>query len=103
MMPEIEQFMPSLREAAWEAALTTGALRLLDYDIAARLSETYLTQRMTMARVALLEDRVLDIGSFDPANREHMIRVHEALVRSLAGQEEHLIQVYVNTLESLEL
>ncbi|MES2604316.1 MAG: hypothetical protein V4603_05225, partial [Pseudomonadota bacterium] len=35
---------PSLRRGAWDAAVSTGALRLLDYKVVAGLSEVYAAQ-----------------------------------------------------------
>src|SRR5687767_15809919 len=39
--PGIRQNVPFLRRAAWDTASSTGALRLIDYDLAAALSEIY--------------------------------------------------------------
>lgn len=48
LMPEGGLNTPPMREAARETAVSTGALRLLEYDIAAQLSDTYLVQRSTL-------------------------------------------------------
>jgi hypothetical protein len=39
--PKIRTNVPLFRRAAWDTALSTGALRLMDYDLAAGLSEIY--------------------------------------------------------------
>ena len=38
---KIENPFPTLRRVAWDTAVSTGALRLIDYDVAAALSEIY--------------------------------------------------------------
>lgn len=39
--PQAETDTPLVRRAAWDAAVTSGALRLIDYDLIASLSEIY--------------------------------------------------------------
>lgn len=93
---------PPLRDAAWETASSTGALRLLDYETAALLSETYLVQRSTIQQtISLLADRFLSPANFDPASREAMIRTHRMLLVELTGQETYLIATYRRALQRL--
>lgn len=102
LLPEGGLDVPPLREAAWETAVSTGALRLLEYDLAARLSETYLIQRSTvMPTIQRLADRFSDTSNFDPAVRERVLRVHHRLITDLAGQEAYLIETYRGTLKLL--
>jgi len=102
LMPEGGIDTPPLREAAWETAMSTGALRLLDYEIAASLSETYFIQRSTLLpTIRLLSDRFLATENFDPAARDQMIIVHQMMLTELAGQESYLIDVFRNSLERL--
>ena len=101
-MPEGGLDAPRLREAAWEAAVSTGALRLLDYDDAARLSETYFVQRSTiMPTIKLLSERFSDLPNFDPESRTIMLRVHQMMLNELTGQERYLMDIYRKSLESL--
>src|SRR5262245_45871308 len=101
-MPQGGLDTPPLGEAAWEVATSTGALRLLDYNVAAQLSETYLVQRSTVQpTLRLLTDRVAAPGTFDPASRETMVRAHQMLITELAGQEAFLIDTYRTTLKVL--
>jgi hypothetical protein len=82
--------------------MSTGALRLLDYEIAASLSETYFIQRSTLLpTIRLLSDRFLATENFDPAARDQMIIVHQMMLTELAGQESYLIDVFRNSLERL--
>jgi hypothetical protein len=91
-----------LRDVAWETAQTTGALRLLDYETAAQLSETYLIQRAAIQHTMLrLADRFLSPENYDPARRGPMVRAHRMMFVELAGQESYLIGVYRRALARL--
>jgi hypothetical protein len=64
--------MPTLRRAAWDTALSTGALRLIDYDLAAGLSEIYQMQDLYKANL-----EKMGVGSsdwFDPKSRDATLR-----------------------------
>jgi len=103
LMPEGGLDNGPLRDAAWETALSTGALRLLDYEDAALLSETYLGQRMatghTLQRIV---DRFYMPENFDPALRRAMLQTHGMLFVELSGQESYLIDVYREALRRLD-
>ena len=91
-----------MRDVAWATAETTGALRLLDYETAALLSETYLIQRTAIQQtLARLSDRFMDPDNFDPARREPMVRTHQMLFVELSGQESYLIDIYRKALARL--
>ncbi len=66
---------PSLRRGAWDAALSTGALKLIDYDLVATLSEIYQRQELLSSTV---ENRMGASGlssiAFDPASRMVSVR-----------------------------
>jgi hypothetical protein len=99
LMPEGGLDTGPLLDAAWETALSTGALRLLDYEQAALLSETYLVQRMAIGQtVQRLADRHLMPQNFEPALRRPMLQTHSMLFIELSGQESYLIDVYRKTL-----
>lgn len=102
-MPEGGLDTPPLKEAAWETAMSTGALSLLEYKLAATLSETYLVQRSTLApTLSLLRDRFAAPANYEPAQREAMLRVHQIVLTELAGQEAYLIDIYRNALAQLD-
>lgn len=95
--------VPPLADAAWETATSTGALRLLGYERAARLSETYQIQRGQLLQTLLrLEDRVSAPEDFAPASREAMLRAHALLFSEVEGEERYLIDVYRTTLRQLD-
>jgi hypothetical protein len=91
-----------LRDAAWETAVSTGALRLLDYERASSLSEVYLVQRSALGQtMRLLSDRFLMPQNFDPAARETMLQTHRMLMIELAGQESYLLELYARALRTM--
>ena len=101
-MPDSGMDTEPLREVAWETAQTTGALRLLDYETAARLSETYLLQRAALQpTLQRLSDRFLAPDNFDATRRGAMLRTHRMMLVELSGQEAYLITVYRRALKAL--
>lgn len=90
-------------EAAWQTAVSTGALRLLDYETVSVVSRIYLGQRDAVGRTS---ERIADLafgGSmFDPAENVQAIQAFLALMRELASQEAHLMEEYREGLRRLE-
>lgn len=103
LMPEGGLDNAPLRDAAWETALSTGALRLLDYEPAALLSETYLVQRRAIEQtVQTMAARFLMPENFQPALRRPMLQTHGMIFVELSGQESYLIDVYRQALRRLD-
>jgi hypothetical protein len=101
-MPAEGISVPSLSNAAWEAATSTGALRFIGYDRAARVSRTYAVQRSSIGAMGQrVEDRLSDPRNFDPAARQHMLRAQGLLFNELSGLEIYLIAEYRETLRAL--
>ncbi|MBC7895028.1 MAG: hypothetical protein H7066_06430 [Cytophagaceae bacterium] len=101
-MPEGGLDTQPLAAVAWETAEGTGALRLLDYETAALLSETYTVQSATLLpTLQRLSDRFLSPGNFDPAQRPQMVRTHRMLLVELSGQETYLMEIYRRALAAL--
>ena len=102
LMPREGLALAPLKEAAWETAQNTGALRLLDYRIASQLSETYVIQRSTMMQTQrLISERFLAPPNFDPAQQHTMLMTSYMLMVELSGQEAYLVEVYQKTLRQL--
>jgi hypothetical protein len=55
-----ETDVPVLRRAAWDAAVSSGALRFIDYDLLAGSAETYQRQDHMMGAMA----RILILSRF---------------------------------------
>lgn len=89
-------------EAAWQTALSTGALRLLDYETVSILSRIYLGQRDAVGRTSeRIADLAFDTRMFDAETGVEAIQVFLALLRELASQEAHLMNEYENGLRRL--
>jgi hypothetical protein len=83
--------VPLLRRAAWDTALSTGALRLIDYDLAAGLSEIYGMQDYAGATfIKLFSDPLF----FDPSGRSATIRLAQMTMQELTWAEETLLALY---------
>jgi hypothetical protein len=67
---------PVLRRSAWDAAVSGGALRLIDYDLAALLSEIYRLQEIASDNLNRLANGAFtQTSTFDPSAREASIRL----------------------------
>jgi hypothetical protein len=84
---------PVFRHAAWDTALSTGALRLLDYDLVAALSEVYQMQeqyRRNMENVG-----VSSTDWFDANAREASVRkLYMAMVELQYDEHQSLMPLY---------
>lgn len=89
--PEFRTNVPLLRRAAWDTALSTGALRLVDYDLAAGLSEIYGMQDYAGATFPKLFS---DPSFFDPAGRSATLRLAQTTMRELVFAEDTLVALY---------
>jgi hypothetical protein len=83
--------IPLLRRAAWDAALSTGALRLIDYELAAGLAEAYEMQAYAGENFAKLFS---DVSLFDPAARAGALRLVQITIGETAWAEETLLALY---------
>ena len=90
--------VPVLRRAAWDTALSTGALRLIDYDLAAGLSEIYGMQDYAGATFPKLFS---DPSFFDPTVRSATITLSQTIMRELVFAEETLLGLYEKHLPAI--
>jgi hypothetical protein len=95
LRPNTETVTMPLAEAAWQTAVSTGALRLLDYHTASMLSRIYLMQRDAVgSTVERLTSAVFDARMFDAAATLHSLPAVGALLSELAAQEASLMGEY---------
>jgi hypothetical protein len=91
-----------LRRAAWDAAVSSGALRLIDYDVAARLSDIYMVQDegygRTMQRVG---ESLFVPESFVPDRARELTQMFRRLLQELVGLETYMLEVYDEHLPAL--
>lgn len=67
---------PSLRRSAWDAAVAGGALRLVEYDVAATLTDVYGMQELATANLQRLASGPLTTPAiYDPASRAASVRL----------------------------
>jgi hypothetical protein len=90
---DIKTSFPIFRRAAWDTALSTGALRLVDYDLAAGLSEIY--QMQELFRGNLDKVGLSSTDWFDPASREAAVRkLYMAMVEVQYDERQLLLPLY---------
>jgi hypothetical protein len=90
---KMKSSFPLLRRAAWDTTLSTGALRLLDYDLVAALSEIY--QMQEMFRTNLDKVGVASTDWFDPTAREAAVRkLYMAMVELQYDERQLLLPLY---------
>ena len=81
-----------LNRGAWDAALSTGALRLVDYDVVARLSEIYQWQESLEAAVEKLP--YTTTAFFDPASRSAAVQQLAFQINAIELTEGFLLAAY---------
>ena len=86
---DIKTSVPLFRRAAWDTALSTGALRLLDYELVAGLSEIY--QMQELFRGNLEKVGVSSTDWFDPAARDAAVRKQYMAMVELQYDERQLL------------
>jgi hypothetical protein len=86
---------PFLRRSAWDAALSGGALRLIDYDVAASLADIYRVQEIATANVDRLATGPLSsTATFDPASLAASVRLLWLTVADIQSAEATLLDLY---------
>jgi len=86
---------PFLRRSAWDAALSGGALRLIDYEVAAALSEIYRLQEIATGNVdRLAKGGLSSTATFDPASRVASVRLLWLTLADIESAEGTLLDLY---------
>jgi predicted DNA-binding protein with PD1-like motif len=80
------------RRGAWDAALSTGALRLIDYDVSARLSQIYDWQSSLAKAIDALP--YSSTSFFDPASRRPAVEHVAFQLEAIALTEGFLLEAY---------
>jgi hypothetical protein len=94
--PAAKSPFPVLRRSAWDAAVSSGALRLIDYDVAAALSEIYRVQEIATTNVddRLARGALTSTATFDPANRAASVRLLWLTMLDIEAAETALVDLY---------
>jgi hypothetical protein len=91
-----------LRRSAWDAAVSGGALRLIDYGVATDLSEIYRVQEIATENVERLAKGPLSsAATFDPASRAPTVRLLWMTLLDIESAEEILLDLYTKHLPTI--
>ena len=86
---------PFLRRSAWDAAVSGGTLRLIDYDVAAALADVYRAQELATANVERLAAGALSsTTTYDPASRAASVRLLSLTLADIESAEALLLDLY---------
>jgi hypothetical protein len=85
-----------LRRSAWDTAVAGGALRLIDYDTVAALSETYRIQEIVTSNIdrRLAEGVLSSTATYDPASRAASLALLRFTLTDLVYAEQLLVGRY---------
>jgi hypothetical protein len=90
-----------LRHGAWDT-VASGALRLLDYELAARLAEIYGAQTTTYDSLGrMVTSALYTTAMFDSSVRAEAIQVGRHVIDEVAGNETYLKGLYEKHLPAL--
>ena len=86
---------PFLRRSAWDAALSSGALRLFDYTVTEALSEIYRVQEIATDNVERLANGpIASVDVFDPGRRDVSVRLLWLTLADIQSAEAILMDLY---------
>lgn len=92
-----------LKNAAWQMTVSTGALRLLDFEVGQAISEIYSTQMLlTDLHSRTVGAALWAPAAFDPAMRAVSTKLIWAVMSEVAGNEEALVGLYRRHLPLLQ-
>jgi hypothetical protein len=90
------------RQAAWDAAVSSGAFRLIDYDLAAIISDIYVSQdRVYGSLIERVTNAIYTTEMFDPAARSRALPVLRWVLIEMEGNERSLVELYEKYLPTL--
>jgi hypothetical protein len=100
--PDAKSSFAFLRRSAWDTAVSGGTLRLIDYDLAAALSEIYLTQEIAQGNVGrLVNGPFSSATTFDPASKAASVRLLWLTMADIESSEEGLVELYKKHLPAI--
>jgi hypothetical protein len=94
---------PSFRRSAWDAAVAGGALRMIDYDIAAALSDVYGMQDVAVRNLERLSNGPLTSADvYDPVRRAASVRLLWLTLADIQYAEALLLERYRQHFPAIE-
>ena len=92
-----------MKRAAWDAAVSSGALRLLDRDLVERYSHIYVTQEQIYDDdIRWLKTTLYRPENFDPSQQTVAVATLAGVLSELAGNENLLRDLYKSELPALQ-
>jgi len=91
--------VPIVRRAAWDAAVSSGALRLIDYVLVASLAEVY--QMQDHLGDAINRIPTSTPAFFDPAMGNPSVHLAHPAVQEMTFAEQSLVALYRKQLDAL--
>src|SRR6202000_1661862 len=84
-----------MRRAAWDAAVSSGALRLLDQGLVERYSEIYVNQeRIYDDDVSWMKSVFYRPENFDPKQEKAALATLGGVLQELTGNEDYMSDLY---------
>jgi hypothetical protein len=84
-----------LKSAAWQMMVSSGALRLIDFEVGQAISDIYSKQiLLTDFHNRTVADVLWTPDAFDPATRRVSAKLIWAVMREVSGNEEVLVELY---------
>jgi hypothetical protein len=100
--PGAKSPFPLLRRSAWDATISGNALRLVDFELAQKLSEAYsLQQVVTDNRDRLANGPLAETATYDASARQASVRLLWLTLADVESSEEALLEVYKQQLGAL--
>jgi hypothetical protein len=92
-----------MKRAAWDAAVSSGALRLLDHDLVERYSEIYVNQeRIYDDDVSWLKNVFYRPENFEPSQQKAALATLRGVLQELHGNEDYVRGLYRKNLPYLQ-
>jgi hypothetical protein len=92
---DMKGFFPLLRRSAWDAAVFSGAFRLIDYELAAALSDIYRVQEIVTGNVDRAAAGAFSAtATFDPGSRVPSVRLLWLSLADIQSAEAVLLERY---------
>jgi hypothetical protein len=91
-----------MKRAAWDAAVSSGALRLLDHDLVERYSEIYVDQeRVYDDDTNWMKSALYRPENFDPQQQKVALATLRGVLAELRGNEYYMCRLYRGQLPAL--
>jgi len=92
-----------MKRAAWDAAVSSGALRLLDHDLVERYSDIYVNQeRIYDDDITWLKTVFYRPENFEPSRQKAALATLRGVLQEIRGNEDYMRGLYRQNLPALQ-